>query len=99
MAAARAIVASRVSAIPEIVEHGATGLLVPPDDEPALAGALVALLAEPEEAARMGARGRERLEREFSLAAMMSATEKLYRETLATAAHRSGAERPNGRVR
>ena len=47
MALSRPVVASNVGGIPEMIEDGVTGLLVPPHDPPALAGAIVRLLAEP----------------------------------------------------
>jgi glycosyltransferase involved in cell wall biosynthesis len=58
------VVASDVGGIPELVEHGRTGLLVPPGDREALARAVNRLVGDPDEAARMGraawARVRER---------------------------------------
>lgn len=77
------VVASRASAIPEIVADGETGLLVPPGDSDALAEAILRLLSHPEEARSMGARGRERLQSEFSVRKMVEETEALYRELLA----------------
>lgn len=68
MASGRAVVASRLSGIPELVEDGASGLLVPPGDAAALASALRSLLEDPARAREMGARGRERVAREFRLA-------------------------------
>ena len=53
------VVASRVGALPEVVLHGETGLLVPPNDPVALAKALVALLGDPERARMFGQAGRE----------------------------------------
>ena len=47
MACGTAVVASRVGGIPEVVSDGETGLLVPPDDPAALAGALNALVGDP----------------------------------------------------
>ena len=78
MAASRPIVASRVSAIPEIVAHGETGLLVPPQDVESLARALLALLSEPSRAHEMGQRGRRRLKEHFSVARMVEQTQAVY---------------------
>ena len=61
-----ACVASAVAAIPELIRHEATGLLVPPRDPPALAAALERLIGDPELRARLGAAGHERLVRGFS---------------------------------
>ena len=74
------VVASRVSAIPEIVVDGVTGLLVPPRDQEALAKAIIALLQDKERAEAMGQAGRERVERYFTVARMVQQTETLYEE-------------------
>jgi glycosyltransferase involved in cell wall biosynthesis len=58
-------VGSRLEAVPEIVEHGETGLLVPPADPDALCDALRTILADPARAREMGARGRERVGARF----------------------------------
>jgi rhamnosyl/mannosyltransferase len=65
-AAGRPVVGTQVGGIPAAIEDGRTGLLVPPRDPAALAGALQRLLADPALAASLGARGRERAVREFS---------------------------------
>jgi glycosyltransferase involved in cell wall biosynthesis len=57
----RAVVASRVGALPEAVDDGVTGLVVEPGDPVALADALAAVLADPGLATRMGAAGRARV--------------------------------------
>jgi glycosyltransferase involved in cell wall biosynthesis len=62
------VVSTRLSGIPELVADGETGLLVPPHGPQALANALERVLAEPEEAERRALRGRQHLERNFSLA-------------------------------
>ncbi len=80
MAAARPIVASRVATIPEVVEDGETGLLVPPGDAVALADALTWLADSPAEARAMGEAGRQRLRTRFSLQKMVADTEGLYSE-------------------
>lgn len=59
------VAASRVSGIPEVVEDGETGWLVPPEDPEALAVALARVLADPEEAMRRGQAGRRRVEEHF----------------------------------
>jgi glycosyltransferase involved in cell wall biosynthesis len=59
MACGLPCVGSRVEAVPEIVEDGTTGLLVPPGDPVALCEALAELLDDPAGAREMGARGRE----------------------------------------
>jgi glycosyltransferase involved in cell wall biosynthesis len=78
MLAARPVVASAVSSIPEIVSDGETGVLVPPDDASALAAVMRGLLADPERAARLGAAGRERAKREFSVERMAAGTLAVY---------------------
>jgi glycosyltransferase involved in cell wall biosynthesis len=55
----RGVVASRVGGIPDLVEDGVTGLLVPPEDPDALAEALVRILADRARAERLGAAARE----------------------------------------
>jgi glycosyltransferase involved in cell wall biosynthesis len=60
MAAGLPIVACRAAAVPEVVRDGETGVLVPPRDSAALAGALGALLADPGRARALGEAGRRR---------------------------------------
>ena len=61
LARGRPLVATRVGAIPELVRDGVTGLLVPPADAPALAGAIQRLLDAPELAAALGQSARAQL--------------------------------------
>ncbi|RMD69259.1 MAG: glycosyltransferase, partial [Gammaproteobacteria bacterium] len=65
------VIASRGGGVEEIVEHGVTGLLVPPGDAGALAGAIREMLDCPKEAARMAARAREKALERFSLEGMI----------------------------
>jgi len=67
-ASGKPVVASRLSGIPEAIEDGAEGLLVPPGDSEALAAALATLAADPELRRRLGAAARERMRRDFDLA-------------------------------
>lgn len=83
MLAGRAIVASRTSGIPEAIEDGVHGLLIPPGDVDALADALARLLSNPALRADLGKRARERAEREFTIDAMTDAYERLYRSACA----------------
>lgn len=59
-------IATTSNAMPEIIQHGRTGLLVPPEDVDALAEALVALLSDERLRCEMGAQGRQRLEAMFT---------------------------------
>lgn len=61
-----ACVATELSAIPELIENGVTGLLVPPESADALAGALARMIAEPELRARLAAAGCKRVRERFS---------------------------------
>ena len=79
MAAGLPVVATSVGAIPEVVEHGVPGLLVPPRDARALALAIEALLADPERRQRMGEAGHARAARYYSVERVMPRLEAMYR--------------------
>jgi glycosyltransferase involved in cell wall biosynthesis len=78
------IVATRVSAIPEVVAHGTSGLLAPAGDVEAIAGHLSALLDDPALRATFGAAGEERAREKFSVARMAARTLKVYERALAS---------------
>ncbi|AMW14347.1 glycosyl transferase family 1 [Streptomyces qaidamensis] len=82
MACGTPVVASAVGGIPEVVDDGTTGLLVPPGDafEAGLARAMDAVLGDPEAARRMGEAGRERAVGEFGWDAVARRTVRLYEE-------------------
>lgn len=80
MAAARPIVATAVSAIPEVVQDGITGLLVRPRDPKALANAVLALLSDREKARAMGTAGLLRLKNHFTEDKMVDSIVGLYQE-------------------
>jgi aminoglycoside phosphotransferase (APT) family kinase protein len=67
MAAGASVIGSRLSGIPELVEHGRTGLLVEPGDVDGLAAAIRRLAGDPGFARRLGARAREKVRAEFEL--------------------------------
>ncbi len=72
MALAKPVIGAMHGGIPDIVEDGVTGLLIPFGNIERLAQALESLLNDPIRAAEMGARGRERLEKTFSFAKFQS---------------------------
>jgi glycogen(starch) synthase len=74
----RAIVASATGGLAEIVQDGVTGLLVPPDDAPALAAALRRLVSNPGLRRRLGTAARKHATREFSPEAMVRKYTSLY---------------------
>jgi glycosyltransferase involved in cell wall biosynthesis len=79
MLAGLPVVATRVSAVPEVVADGETGALVEAGDAEGVARELAALLADPELRRRLGDAGRERARTEFSVAQMAERTIEVYR--------------------
>jgi starch synthase len=88
MACGTAVVASAVGGIPEVVDDGRTGLLVPYDEsdphgfETALGQRVAALLEDPARAKAMGAAGRERAVAEFGWDAIARRTLEVYASVL-----------------
>ena len=73
------VVATRVGGIPQLVEHGRTGLLVPPRDPAALRAAIETVLADPELGRRMGREARARVASLCSWERITDATLEAYR--------------------
>ena len=92
----RPVIASAVGGLPEIVEDGRSGLLVPPGDIDALAAAILELARDPERAAAMGSAGRARALADFSQDRCTDRIEALYRAALEAAppAACEGAPKP-----
>ena len=82
MAAGLPCVTTDVPGCREAVRNGDNGMLVPPGNAGALADALEELLRDPESARKMGLRGRQRVEEEFSADQVNESTLALYREML-----------------
>ena len=80
MAVSRAVVASRVGGIPEIVEDGVEGILVEPMDVTRLAESCMRLIDSPETAMKMGAQAWKRVVQDFSATAMADQVERLYKQ-------------------
>lgn len=78
MAAGRAVVATSVGGVPEIVEDGRSGLLVPPGDADALATALRRLIADPALRAELGRAAALRVQQQFTLPRMVAEMERVY---------------------
>lgn len=87
MAMGRPVVAARVGGIPEAVEDGRTGILVPPEDPSALAEACLHLLRHPDQRVRMGEAGRKRVEEQFSLDRTMAALHQVYDRVMSDSSH------------
>lgn len=86
MALARPVVSTRTSGIPELIEDGRSGLLVPPGDAPALADALARLHAEPETARALAEAAHRRVRRHFDLDANVARLRGLFGEAMGEAA-------------
>jgi glycosyltransferase involved in cell wall biosynthesis len=86
MACGKPIVATTAGGMPEVVVNGRTGLLVPPRDHEAMAGAIVRLLRDEALRARMGEAGEARVREQFSSERMVQDTLAVY-QRVAMRAH------------
>ncbi|WP_366922272.1 glycosyltransferase [Metallumcola ferriviriculae] len=82
MAARRPIVASRVGGLPELIQHGKTGMLVAPNNPWVLAKTVMTLLERPFFAEVLGMQARVNVERKFSEKFMVDSTEAVYEKLL-----------------
>lgn len=82
MAVGLPVVATTVSAIPEVIEDGQTGWLVPPGDPDRLAATIAQALADPRERERRGRLGRQRLDGRFGLERMLDEVLAVYSQVL-----------------
>lgn len=94
MAAGLPVVASAVGGVPEVVVDGQTGVLVPPEDAPALRAAIERLLVDPSLRRRFGEAGRQRAAETFAFPRWQAAHLELYTEQLA----QRGLPRPAGQT-
>ena len=78
MACGKAIVGTRTGGIPEVVEDGETGRLVPPRDHAAMAQAILNMLADDEQRRRMGEAGLARVQARFTVERMVAETAAVY---------------------
>jgi glycosyltransferase involved in cell wall biosynthesis len=96
MALSKPVIGTNLGGTPEMIVDGETGLLVPPGDPEALAGAIAQLAADPARRAAMGVAGRARADSLFTLRVMTDRNEALYQEILRT--KQAGAARPAHRA-
>jgi glycosyltransferase involved in cell wall biosynthesis len=78
----RAAIVSRVGGLPEIVVDGETGVVVPPEDDRALADAIVALAGDPDRVRAYGSAARSRALASFSESAAAEGIDAVYRHVL-----------------
>lgn len=86
MACGKPVVATRIGGVPEVVEHGVTGLLVEPGDVAGLAEAVLSLLQDATLRRRYGEAGRRRAESQFDQRRLIARMQGVYRDILGTQA-------------
>jgi len=82
MAMGKAVVATIAGDVPELLEEGRTGLMVPKDDPPALAHVLMQLLDRPEAAREMGLAARRAVSERFNMDLLVENTLRVYEEAV-----------------
>ena len=82
MAMERPVVATKTGGVPEVVIDGETGILVPPEDHEALRDAIITIARDRDLARRLGKKGRERVERLFTMEGHTRKIQDLYLEIL-----------------
>jgi len=80
LAARVAVVATAVGGIPEVIDDGISGCLVPPGDAAALARTIVAVLGDDSTRRALGRGGRQRVEEQFTFAAQSAAYRRLFQQ-------------------
>jgi glycosyltransferase involved in cell wall biosynthesis len=76
------VVATRVGGTPEVMQHGVTGLMVPPDDPRSLAVAVSSLLERTELAREMGQEGEKRIRETFPVSLTANRIRRVYEEAV-----------------
>jgi len=82
MAAGIPVIATAAGAVPEIVEDGVTGLLVPPQDAKSLSRAIVSLLTNGSDVEQMGQMARQRVAERFTAQQTAASVQAIYEELL-----------------
>jgi glycosyltransferase involved in cell wall biosynthesis len=84
MACSRPIIATNAGGIPEVVDEGVTGLLVPPRDHTAMADAIISLIGDGRRRRTMGDRGFARVNEKFTVERMIAGTAAVYARVAGT---------------
>ncbi|MGB6420540.1 MAG: glycosyltransferase family 4 protein, partial [Anaerolineales bacterium] len=79
---AKPVIGCKAGGIPEVVDHGETGLLVEPGSSPALAEAILSLLKSPVKLREMGLAGRSQILERFNYIQMARNFERVYRQVI-----------------
>jgi len=95
MASGCPVVATRVGGLPDLIDDGETGYLVPREDANALGTAVAGLLRNHEEARRIGESARARVAERFTIERLVADTERLYAGLLAKSGIVTPWSRPN----
>lgn len=92
MACGKAVVATAVGDLPQLIQNGETGFLIPPRDAKALAEAIMVLILNKNLRDAIGQRAREKVEREYSLSTMITRYKEIYQRFLNGCILKRGAE-------
>lgn len=82
LAAETPVVASRTGGLPEIVQDGVNGLLVPPKDPQRLAEAVISMAQQPEQRIRMGQAGRKMVDEQFDPVELAKQVESIFQKVV-----------------
>jgi glycosyltransferase involved in cell wall biosynthesis len=78
MAAGKPCIATKTSSIPEIVEDGVNGFLVPPKDSQSIADSLIKMISDPQLVQKMGQEGIETVKKKFTIEKMIKEYESIF---------------------
>ena len=82
MGSGRAVIATRIGGIEEVIQKTDTAVLVPTEDADSLAAAIANLLDDPQRSARIGSAAKEFILEHHSAAGMLAQVQSIYRELL-----------------
>jgi glycosyltransferase involved in cell wall biosynthesis len=83
------VIATNTGGLPEIIEDGVTGLLIPPEDPDAIANAIIRMAKEKEGAKELAKRGKEKVLENYTFQQMINRTNEVYQHVLNNLPHRT----------